>query len=247
MKKLVCIALVLLFCLPSSAMADVLTDGWESATLEELQAAQHEISARIVELQAAVSDEASTLEKVELSGNGTSILTDVVIPFSPSRVILTSDDNCSAKLTGGIYDQTFESNDYEEAFFDQQGTFSLLVETAGAWTFTVEPIAYGDSLPMEGVGPFVSDFIELNAPMIVTITCDASKMDAMLTNMIVKKHYDSKYSDIWGADSLTNELLTASDAPFSADLILQPEVDQTQYCISVICEPGVEWSITPKV
>ena len=104
----------------------------------------------------------------------------------------------------------------------------------------------GGTLPLSGTGPFVSDFVELPAPMIVTVEGNKGSMNALLTNFIVKLNHQYKNLDAWQGDSLTNEMFTGTTAPFSADVILQPVDGRTQYCISVICEPGVEWSITPK-
>lgn len=117
--------------------------------MEELLDAQQNISNRISELRAAA---AADVERVELSGTGTAILSDVVIPFAPSRVKLTSEGSCTAKLTGGAYDYVFDGDSYEEKFFDQSGTFNLLVETTGAWSFVVEPIMDGGTLPLSGTG-----------------------------------------------------------------------------------------------
>ena len=116
--------------------------------------------------------------------------------------------------------------------------------------FTVLPmhtmIMDGGTLPLSGTGPFVSDFVELPTPMIVTVEGNKGSMNALLTNFIVKLNHQYKNLDAWQGDSLTNEMFTGTTAPFSADVILQPVDGRTQYCISVICEPGVEWSITPK-
>ena len=122
MKKLLALILVLVLCLPAMALADVLADDWQDASMEELLDAQQNISNRISELRAAA---AADVERVELSGTGTAILSDVVIPFAPSRVKLTSEGSCTAKLTGGAYDYVFDGDSYEEKFFDQSGTFAL--------------------------------------------------------------------------------------------------------------------------
>ena len=62
---------------------------------------------------------------------------------------------------------------------------------------------------MEGVGPFVSDFFELPAPMIVTISSDVEGMDALLTNLIVALCHQYENIESWQQESLTNELLSA--------------------------------------
>lgn len=140
-----------------------------------------------------------------MSGTGTAILSDVVIPFAPSRVKLTSEGSCTAKLTGGAYDYVFDGDSYEEKFFDQSGTFNLLVETAGAWSFVVEPIMDGGTLPLSGTGPFVSDFVELPAPMIVTVEGNKGSMNALLTNFIVKLNHQYKNLDAWNGAQLHHD------------------------------------------
>ena len=73
MKKLLALILVLVLCLPAMALADVLADDWQDASMEELLDAQQNISNRISELRAAA---AADMERVELSGTGTAILSD---------------------------------------------------------------------------------------------------------------------------------------------------------------------------
>ena len=243
MKKLITLFLALLMLIPSAALGDVLADGWEGATLDELQDAQLQISNRISDMRAAA---AADVERVELTGTGTSILSDVVIPFAPSRVILQCEGDATAKLTGGAYDYTFTASGYDASFFDKTGTFGLLVEGAGAWSFTVEPIMDGGTLPMSGTGPYVSDFFDLPAPMIVTIAADKGDMTAMLSNVIFQLHNQMKNMDLWGADTLSNAMISGSSEPVSLDVILQPVEGRTQYCISVNVKPGVSWSVTPK-
>lgn len=243
MKKLLVLTLCLLLCAPATALCDVLAHGWDAAPMEDLQEAQTALSNRISELRAAA---ASDVERIELSGTGTAILSDVVIPFAPSRVLIECDGSTSAKLTGGAYDYTFTASGYSADFFDQTGTFGLLVEADGAWSFTVEPVKYGGTLPMSGSGPFVSDFFDLPAPIIVTLEAGKGTMSAMLSNMIVNLHCQFKNMDMWQGDSLSNEMISDSSEPVLLEAILQPVEGRTQYCISVTCQPGVEWSITPK-
>ena len=88
MKKLLALCLALLSLVSVAASAEVLADGWQDAGLEALQQAQQDIANRISELRAA---SAPAADRVELSGSGTSILTDVAIDFSPARVIIECD------------------------------------------------------------------------------------------------------------------------------------------------------------
>lgn len=242
MKKLIIMALAVLLCLPALT-ASALDMDLSTATLEELLQLQQDVANRISELRAA---ETSTAERVELSGSGTAILSDVAIPFSPSRIILEAEGDISVKLTGGSSDYSYSATDYNAVFFDQEGTYTVLVEATGAWSFTVEPILSGGTLPMSGSGPYVSDFFELPAPMIVTIKGSKGTMTSLLSNFIVKLRCQYKNMNLWQADSLTNQLFSSSSEPFSADVILNPVTGRTQYCLSITCDPGVEWSITAK-
>lgn len=241
MKKLILCA-TLLVLVPVVVFAQVLADGWQDASLEALQQAQQEISNRISQLRAV---SAPSDARVELSGEGTSILSGVSVDFSPSRVVIECDGKTSVTFTGGKYDYTFDASSYSVDFFDETGTFDLLIESVGSWSVTVEPIVDGGILPMEGKGSFVSDFFELSAPMIVTVSSDATGMDALLSNLIVKLCHQYENIESWQRESLTNELLSDGDT-FSADVILKPVDGRTQYCLSVTCEPDVAWSITPK-
>lgn len=240
MNKILSILVALLICLPSVALADVLADGWQDASMDELLEAQQDISGRISELRSA---EAADVDSVELAGSGTDIVSEVVIPFAPARITITGSG--TFKLSGGT-DTTFASKGYQQDSLVKSGTYQLLVESEGDWTFTAEPIIAGGTLPLSGSGSFVSDFIEIPQAMIVTLAGEPGAMESSLSNFIVHLNHEYENLDLWGYDVLSNELFTKSTEPFSADVILQPVDGRTEYFISVTCDPGVEWSIAPK-
>ena len=68
----------------------------------------------------------------------------------------------------------------------------------------------------------------------------------MISNFRRPTPEEEKNIDSWKGDSLTNELLSSGNESFAADVILQPVNGRDQYCISVTCEPGVVWSVSPK-
>ena len=72
---------------------------------------------------------------------------------------------------------------------------------------TVEPIVDGGALPMEGSGPFVSNFFELPAPMIVTVASDAGEMDALPPHLLVPLCQQCEKTESWRPEPLTIELL----------------------------------------
>ena len=243
MKKLIVITLSAVLLFPVFALATTLSVDISTATLDELQQAVLTIANRISELRAVA---APSSERLELSGIGTTILSNVTIPFSPSRIIIETDGDFSATLTGGPYDHNFSTDLYNAVFFDEQGTYTLLVEAKGAWTFTVVPIMPGASLPLSGTGSYVSDYFELPVPMIVAVKCAPGSMTEYLTHFNVILHCQYENSNSWRNDYLSAEMVTPSSGLFQEDVIINPISGRMQYCISVSCNPGVEWSINPK-
>ena len=110
MKKMITVILVLLLCLPAFALASTLTIDLSTATLDDLLQAQQQISDRISELHSA---SAPSADRIEFSGNGAAILSDVKISFSPSRIILQAEDRITATLTSGKHDIAIFSYDYK--------------------------------------------------------------------------------------------------------------------------------------
>ena len=182
---------------------------------------------------------------ITLTGSGTSILSGVEVAAAPARVTVEG----KVKLTlSGKYDHTFN---YAQESFDcdvltSAETYDALVEGEGDWTITIEPIKEGGSMQASGTGPWVSDFFPLDGAAIVTVSADPSKMDALLTNVIFQIYQPLKYIGTYSPDSLTNELLTASNGPFAADVIIKPEDGQALCFWQVKVAPGVEWSINVK-
>lgn len=215
----------------------------DTANLDELKNAKEIIENRISELQS--SEPISSSEIIEISGSGTSIISDITIPFSPSRIIV----NCDGKLDGELIGDTnfsFSANTQTAKFFDGSGSFDFLVEASGDWSISIEPIVYSQTFPISGTGEYVSDFFDLDSPMIVTVKGDPSTSSSQFTNLIFKLHHQYEYLTSWGYDALTNEFMSQKDDQFVKDVILKPVNGRDQYCISITCDPGVQWSIETK-
>lgn len=244
MKKTIAfIALCLVLLSPVIALCDVLALEWNSESLDSLIAARSELDTRISELRAAQN---STTDNVMISGNGTSIKTNVVVPFAPSRVKVSGD--VEIKITGGEYEKRIDATytQYSVVLWDEKGTFTILAEGNGDWTVEFEQIVAGDSFPMNGEGPFVSDFFELTTPMILTINIDYSGMTTRSSSVSVQLNNQYKNIESWDHTYLVSEFEYANSDPYSADVIIQPTKGRDQYCISVECSPGVKWSIEVK-
>lgn len=239
MKRFFCIFLALLTLAASPALAQTLTIDLETATIEELTAAQTQIGDRISQLRAAAAPAA---EAIVLTGSGTSILSGVEVATVPARLTIEG----KVKLTlSGEYDHTF--NYAQESFacdvLTSAETFEALVEGAGDWTITIEPIKDGGSIVASGVGPWVSDFFPLESASILTIKADASGMDALLSNVIVQLYQPLRYIDTYNPKSLTNDLITATGDAFAADVIAKPDEAGALCFWHVKVAPGVAWSI----
>lgn len=241
MKKLLSVLLALCLALPLAALASVLSDTWQDASLSELQDAQLKIAERIGQLQAAEIPEG---EAIVVQGSGTDIKTGIKVDFSPSRITFKGEGK--VELTGGKYGVNMNApNGLMVQNMEETGDLSALVEANGDWELTIEPIKMGASLPMSGSGPFVSDMFELPGPMIVTVSAKMTEGDNS-SNFITKLHYEYKNINGWSGDSLTNEILWGKNESYGSDLILKPQNSKNRYFLSIYCQPGVEWSIAPK-
>lgn len=243
MKRIFCVLLTLLILAASPALAQSLTIDLETATIEELTDAQQQIGDRISQLRAAA---APTGEAVTLTGTGTAIVSGVEVAAAPARLTIEG----KVKLTlSGKYDHTFNitaSNAFTCDVITTAETFDALVEGDGDWTITIEPIKEGGTLQASGVGPFVSDFFPLDSATILTVTADASDMDALLSNVIFNLYQPLKYVNSYSSDALTNELITANDGAFTSDVIAKPDEAGALCFWYVNVAPGVAWSIESK-
>ncbi|NLV59222.1 MAG: hypothetical protein GXY67_10715 [Clostridiales bacterium] len=243
MKKLLALALALVL-VTFSAAADTLSLDLETATLDELQAAQSILSQRISKLRAAAAPAGET---ITLSGSGTSILSGVEVVQIPARV--TIQGAVKVTLTGGKLDRTFNSWADEEGSCEvltEAGTFDALVEGKGEWTLAIEPLKEGGTIELSGVGPYVSDFFPLSAATIVHVVMDASASDAWSASLYL--HMGHQYSNIeaWDEELVTGDGLFSAPLKLEGDGIVKPVGDRTQYYWIVDVPAGAEWSITVK-
>lgn len=243
MKKLLSCILTLLLILPAAASADVLAPDWQTAALDDLLAAQtllaNEISARRAADQPAA-------DKIELSGTGTSILTDIMVSSSPVRVSFSSDTEAKLTLSGGEYDHVYHNNKAgcTIQLLDDAANYSAMVEGAGGWSLVIEPIMPGGKLPYSGQGEAVSDFFDLSAPMIVVVSWDASESQSWAESLYVRLNHQYSNISSWDSDRLVGEFPIEKIG--SMEVILKPTKGRSEYCISVETGADVKWSIAPK-
>ena len=179
------------------------------------------------------------------SGSGTSIVEGLAITQVPARVTVTG----TVKLTlSGKYDFSYNLTPDAQACgnLTYADTYEALVEGTGDWTVSIEPIKDGGSISCSGTGSYVSDFFPLDKSTIVTVTFDPSTLPELaMANGIINLSYKGSY-DIPGADSLTNELFTATTAFTPKDCIIKPQDGASGFYWVVNTSPEVKWSITAK-
>lgn len=243
MKKLLALCLCLTLCLPAAALADVLADGWQEATLEELQAAQQSVADRISELRAA---ETPAGDAVELSGNGVAILSDVAVEQAPARVTVTG--TVKATFTGGSYDHSFNvwKNESTCEVLTEPATYEVLVEGEGDWSIRVEPLKDGGTLELEGTGPYVSDFFELPGSTIVHCVMDASNSDEWSASLYIKLGHQFGNISAWDTDSVVGDSLFSAPLKLEGDGIIKPVKGRTQYYWLIDVPVGAQWAISLK-
>ena len=240
MKRLM-IALLMLALLAPAAYA--LTIDVENATLEELQAAQEQITAQITKLKAASTPAAAGA--VELSGSGAAIeVADV--QFAPSRITITAPKDSKFTLGGGSYDHKYDVNGSVVEFLDDVATFDLLAESSGDWTFKAEPIVDGGSSEITATGPAVTDFFDLPKAQIFTVTADFSKMSDWLGTFNIDFCHQYDNMDSWRTGNVVFEMVTEDTGVYTKDIVVKPVKGRTQYAWAVKAPQDVTWSIAPK-
>ena len=247
MRKAVLFALMMSLLMNVVSFADVLDPNWKEASLDELLSAQSEIGDQISLLRAA---EYEALDSIRFSGCGTDILSNVDIPFSPSRVKVVSgnkDSKVNVKFTGGDRNDYVEVRDgYMEKFFSGSGTYTVLVEADTDWGITIEPVTEGGFMGITGSGPYVSDFFDLQTPTIVTISYDPSEMETSSANVIIELASQFKNLDSWMEHAHTNAIVSSNSEAKTTEVIIEPTEGRHQYCWAVYTQPGVKWTIAPK-
>jgi hypothetical protein len=239
MKRILVIVLAFLVLLPFASLA--LTIDLETATIDELLAAQLEISAQLSVLRA---NNAPVGEDIVLIGSGTSIKSGISIPFSPARLTITGE--AKVTFTDGDNSSSFSSEGLYAGFiYGTVAETSALIEAQGDWTITIEQIKEGASLPLEGEGSFISDFFDLPEPIIVTVEVDATDLVRSYGWYEIRIRNQYEYSDSWDYNTLDYDSIDKG-VNQSVDLILKPVKGRMQYCITVEAPAGLKWSITPK-
>ena len=242
MKKL--LAVILAFSLLGSvAFAETITVDLDTATIEELTAAQSAIGDRISELRAAEAPEGET---ISLSGTGTAIQSGVTVTQVPARVTVTGP--VEVTFTGGDYDLSFNlwQNDFSCEQLTDAGTYDLLIEGEGDWTIQIEPLKDGGTLECSGIGPYVTDFFPLSSATIVHCTMDASGVDAWSASLYTYLGYQYEGFDSWTYDTVVGDYASSDSFTVEGDGIIKPVKGRDRYFWIIDVPEDASWSISLK-
>lgn len=239
MYKLLSLLLALLL-LPAAASADVLADGWQDATLEELLAAQAVIADQVSQLRAASSDASDALV---YSGEGTSILTGVSVDQIPAR--LTIDGAAKVTLTGASKSLKYNAAKAPRGceLLTDAGTYDLLVECDGAWTVTIEPLKAGGSIVLSGTGPYVSDYFELPGAAIISYDVTQGSSGWLTAQILLGHQYVSING--WTYDTVLNRH-ELNPGQYAGDAIAAPTPGRDLYYWIISVPADATWSIVLK-
>ncbi len=242
MKKLLAVLLALAL-LGSAAIAETLTIDLKTATIDELTAAQTTIGNRISELRAAQTPSGET---ITLTGNGTTIQSNVEITQIPARVVVKG--SVKVTFTGGDYDLTYNTWQAQEscATLTDAGTYELLIEGDGDWTISIEPLKEGGTLECSGTGPSVTDFFPLTGSTIVHCVLDASMLDEWSASLYVSIGYQYEGFDSWTYDTVVGDTIFTNPLTLEGDGIIKPVKERDQYYWIIDVPLGATWSISVK-
>ncbi len=249
MKKLLALALSLALFLPVAALADVLADGWQDASMEELQDAQQSILNRISELRAAATP---VVDAAHYEGAGTAMVSVDAFPSYPCRMVFAVDAPGDAKLeiTGGKqlgWKQEFTAApgdlsrvlSYDSVNYGGND-LTLLVTTSSNWTLDIYPLAETGTVAFSGAGNAVSDLFTLSSPQLVTLSYDGSAESSgyLSVTVVTPSQYgylrESVFSESVGGKSGTTEVF------------VKPKKDDQPCFYIVECKQGIMWEIAPK-
>lgn len=244
MKKLIALAAAAMLAMPGAAFADVLADGWQNATLDELKAARAALDQQIQDM--ALQEAAQGT--VTFEGEGVTILDGFTLPAGVwYRKVNYSDRDymTSEKMTESINGtaKTIYFNRPEVAVFLLTGetTFDYLsVEIGCDWTIEYIPIADLGGMAADGSSCLVSSFT-CTKPTKVTATASRSGMD--------RGYYGISLYALTNRNKLEHVAYIASGnleegQTAVTDAIVSPSNDYQFFIWQVVCDEGVQWSIT---
>lgn len=178
--------------------------------------------------------------KLELSGDSTSIVTNVTIPSGNIRVSFKQERKGKYEvslMSGTSTTEILSGYRYANADVTRKtGVFDVLVEAESPWTLVFESLGMELFFEgLEGSGSYVSDMFVFTKPIIVEISCSVKEFDGFIVSFYSLK--DMR----WDYDLLVNELIE-DEGSVSYKKILKVSTGQLGFF--TVDADGGEWSIT---
>lgn len=252
MRKLTSLALSAAFAaLPLTAQAAPITIDPCTATIEELEEAQQLIANRIAELTAAQTTSSSSFDSnsvIHYEGDGTSIISDISIPYTFSSVAFNAETDNNFEYHLRNADGKTISNDTlpyaVKVISGAQDGCKLLTEGIGAWTLDISPLlpADTDCMKLSGKGSLVSGIFSLDTDKIASFSIPDSDKAFFVRFYLYALRDDGTTKSAL----LLNDFLMSDEIPFSGDYIASPIANASQYVWCIVVPEDVEWTLEVK-
>ncbi len=247
MKKLFALLLAVFIALPSFALADdVLVNGWQNASLDELEDAEALLKEKIIQLRTnAVTEKPATF-----SGSGVTITDGFTLASGIWCRKVTYSDlsySLSPKLMESINGE--ENKIYlvrpEIEVFQCAGDTIfdyLAVDIDCDWTIEYIPLDYQGDMELSGNTSIVSCFT-CTRPTIVSFTASRHGMDRGYYGLDL--YSIDKNGKLKSVDCAASGNLEEGES-ITTNAIVNPSEDTCYFVWQLVCDAGVEWSITEK-
>jgi len=186
-------------------------------------------------------------QSMVISGDGTSIIKSVSIPFTPARIIIDCLDRGAVfTLVGAEKDHVFRTVDVQGhigLLDDNSEEFTLLIEAPYSWRFSAEPVGFSDTPGLKGTGDCLSPFFKLTEPIIINIAC--IKESTFGDEFRLCLNYYDTLTKNW-KQTVVFEGKTSEIKRNGIDKIIRPAKGQDEYFWTIACEHLSEWEITTR-
>ncbi len=247
MKKLLLLTLAMILVLPSAALADgVLADGWQNASLEELENARAALDQQIISLQTPITEDAETMT---FTGTGLDVIYNITLPAGAWAYLVTLPEAASGTTTICEDGENFKDwhttayNHYAHAAYYRQDTTInfITMDYPAAWELTITKLPEVSSAAYTATGSGVSGFFLPASAQIVNISTTAS-CDGYFTLDVLEANVWGTNPDGHGAAHGTLKKGATQEDTY----LFTPDDEIYGYVWMMNCPDGYQWSITVK-
>lgn len=248
MKKLLLLMLALMLALPSAALADgVLADGWQDATLEELEEARAALDQQIAHLQAHEAAEPETT--MTFTGRGLDVIYNITLPAGAWAYLVTLPEAATGNTTicedgENFYDRHFTAYTHyvHAAYYRKETNIKFItMDYPAEWKLTIIKLPEVSSAAHTATGSGVSGFFLPASAQIINISTTAS-CDGYFSLEVLE-------ANVWGTNPdghVAAHGTLKKGATQEDTYMLTPDEEVYGYVWMMNCPDDYQWSITVK-